>query len=755
MPVSSVKGCVRMSFPIPPNEAKRLAAVQALQILDTMPARDFDSVVRLAREFLEVPISAISLVDERRQWFKAVEGLDCKETAREIAFCAHTICSPEPLIVHDATRDDRFRENVLVRESPKIRFYAGVPLQLADGFRLGSLCVMDTKPRVITQEELARLQHLSEIAIALLSSHARSIQTSQQAKIIEEQEQRLARNNKLLESACELGKLGAWERDISTGQLRWTKSMFSLHEMPVETEGKIAEHLNLYPEPERTRLTALMADADRTKRPFRFEGRMYTAKGKLKWVKLVSEVELDGDRLVRRYGLKQDITEEKTLLERVRRLANSDELTGLANRRVLRRRLTELSKSSDMPVAITLLALDLDGFKEINDTHGHAAGDVCLRRVARRVKAALQPGALVARTGGDEFAIVCNGTEGSLPEDLIENVFRAVHAPITWRGHGFHLTCSIGAATREAGCHLVPDELLHEADLALYEAKREGKNCWRLFRRELETATIERKAVLTSAKEGLSQDRFRLFFRPKVLLANGAHSGFEALLRFIAEDGSVLTPGSFSAALDDASLSRTLGDFVIEAAVQQARAWTNAGVEFGHIAINLSASQLRWPGFAKQFLDRLASLQLPSRLVSVEVTEGVFLSSQADVVTANCRALKEGNVSIAFDDFGTGYASLTHLRDFPVDTIKIDRSFVAGLSKGGCSLAIVNAIVGLGNNLGLNVVAEGVETQAQQEFLSAIGCRFAQGFLFGRPVSAEDAERTLLLRSQETAHKAA
>jgi EAL domain-containing protein (putative c-di-GMP-specific phosphodiesterase class I) len=135
-------------------------------------------------------------------------------------------------------------------------------------------------------------------------------------------------------------------------------------------------------------------------------------------------------------------------------------------------------------------------------------------------------------------------------------------------------------------------------------------------------------------------------------------------------------------------------------------------------------------------------------------TEGVFLSSQADVVTANCRTLKEGNVSIAFDDFGTGYASLTHLRDFPVDTIKIDRSFVGGLNRGS-SLAIVNAIVGLGNNLGLDVVAEGVETQDQQEFLSAIGCRFAQGFLFGRPVSAEDAERMLLLRSQETAHKAA
>ncbi|WP_296206100.1 EAL domain-containing protein, partial [uncultured Hyphomicrobium sp.] len=176
--------------------------------------------------------------------------------------------------------------------------------------------------------------------------------------------------------------------------------------------------------------------------------------------------------------------------------------------------------------------------------------------------------------------------------------------------------------------------------------------------------------------------------------------------------------------------------------------------KFGNIAINLSASQLRSTGFARQFLDRLAAFDLPSRLVSVEVTEGVFLSSQADVVTANCHTLREANVSIAFDDFGTGFASLTHLRDFPVDTIKIDRTFVAGLNKGGCSLAIVNAIVGLGNNLRLDVVAEGVETQSQKEFLSAIGCRFAQGFLFGRPVSAEDAER-MLVRPEAIAHEAA
>jgi diguanylate cyclase (GGDEF)-like protein len=740
-----------MNYPLPKDEAARLAALRALQILDTAPSRDFDNLVGLACDLFEVPISAIVFVDQYRQWFKASKGVDYKQTPRDVAFCAHTICSAEPLIVHDATADVRFRDNVLVTDAPGIKFYAGVPLQLADGPRIGSLCIIDSKPRVMTELELTRLKSLSEIAIALLSNHARSMQTSQQEKTIREQEQLLWKNNRLLESACELGKLGAWEQDVATGQIKWTRGMFSLHEMEGRTEFKVAEQLDLYLEPERSRLTALMTDTDRAQRPFRFEGRMYTAKGNLKWVRLVSEVELDGDRLVR-YGFKQDITEEKVLLERAKHLANSDELTGLGNRRAARRTLAQLSRSRRS--RITLLMIDLDGFKEINDTHGHVAGDACLRRIGRRLKAVVGPDALVARTGGDEFALILAGTDEAPTERMIEDLLKTVSEPIMWRGHSFHLSCSIGATARREGCSFAPDDLLHEADLALYEAKRDGKNCWRVFRNELQAATIARKAMLKSAKEALSQNRFRLYYQPKVVLANGAHFGFEALLRLIAEDGSVLAPGSFAAALEDGSLSRAIGDFVIDAAIKQARAWTDANVRFGHIAINLSAGQLRSPGFARQFLDRLAAAELSPRRVSVEVTEGIFLSSQADHVTANCRALKEGNVSIAFDDFGTGYASLTHLRDFPVDTIKIDRTFVAGLSKGGCSLAIVNAIVGLGNNLGLDVIAEGVETQAQQEYLSAIGCQFAQGFLFGKPVPAADAER-MLTGSRGAVHEAA
>lgn len=482
---------------------------------------------------------------------------------------------------------------------------------------------------------------------------------------------------------------------------------------------------------------------------------MFNAKGDLKWIRVVSEVEFEGGRLVRRYGFKQDITEEKLLLDRVRHLANSDELTGLANRRVLRRKLADLRKARERPETIALMALDLDGFKGINDTHGHAAGDACLRTVARRLKRALQGDAVLARMGGDEFSLLWTGAKADALGGVIDSVSRAIRKPVAWRGNSLELSSSIGVAIRTGKEILVPDDMLQEADLALYDAKRDGKNCWRVFNRELETAAVRRKSALKSARDGLSENRFRLFFQPKVLLVDGSTSGFEALLRLLGEDGSVVAPKAFWAALEHPSLSRELGDFVVDAALRQAHAWSRAGLAFGHIAVNLAPSQLRNPSFSRHFLDQLAALELPSRTVAVEVTEGVLLSSQGDVITSNCHALREAGVSIAFDDFGTGFASLTHLRDFPVDTIKIDRSFVGGLDRGGNSTAIVNAIVGLGNNLGLNVVAEGVESQAQREFLAAIGCRFAQGYLFGRPVPAEEAEEMLRQYGKLAEEKAA
>jgi EAL domain-containing protein (putative c-di-GMP-specific phosphodiesterase class I) len=248
--------------------------------------------------------------------------------------------------------------------------------------------------------------------------------------------------------------------------------------------------------------------------------------------------------------------------------------------------------------------------------------------------------------------------------------------------------------------------------------------------------------ILRAVRNALSNAQLELYYQPKIALRDHTHGGFEALLRWKKQDGHVLLPGSFMAALDDPSLSMAIGDHVISLAIAQARRWMLDCVPFVSVAINLSASQFTDPELAKRILNRIAASNLNPAMIEVEVTEGVFLSAKTEGVLNVCKILKQGGVRIAFDDFGTGFASLTHLRDFPVDTIKIDRSFVYQLGRRHNTTVIVNAMVGLAHNLSMSIVAEGVETQAQAEFLRAISCDAAQGYFFARPVPAcEAAER--------------
>jgi diguanylate cyclase (GGDEF)-like protein len=734
-----------MSNPIPENEPLRLQALEDLRILDTERQADFDALVSLARQIFDVPISLISLLDRDRQWFKAVVGLDINQTERAAAFCNYTISGGDAFVVSDASEDQRFCANRLVSADPNVRFYAGVPLAVEPGLYLGSFCILDRRPRQIDDVDLRRLKWLGEIAVSLLRKHKTALDSADlsasvahQAEIISEQTAALIEQKRILNCASSLAKMGAWEMDIQTGEWKWSDGMYELHEVERGFHITFDRILNLYPEPYRTRLARLMEQSQRGATPFTFEGRMYTEKGNLRWVRIISDFECKDGRPIRRFGMKQDITDEKTMALRIQRLAQRDDLTGLYNRAVLYEKLAETANKKDpFRHHVTLFLCDLDGFKDINDTHGHPVGDVCLKRIAHRVRKLLGSGCLMARIGGDEFAILIHDDTTIPPiDDLVERVQRAVARPLRWKGHTFGLTCSIGIASRAEGRSFDPDELLREADLALYEAKAAGKNCRRLFRPALQAAVNERFAILLDVRRALAHHQLALHYQPKVRLHDGAHVGFEALLRLNKPDGTVLSPNSFMVALEDPALSMEVGEFVIAAAIDQAERWKQGGVPFNHIAINLSASQFRDPELAERMLSAIAARNLHSSMFEVEVTEGVFLSTASDSVLNACKKLKQGGVRIAFDDFGTGFASLTHLRDFPVDIIKIDRSFISCLGQGGTTTAIVNAMVGLARNLSMCVVAEGVETRMQADFLNSIGCNHAQGYLFGRPQEA-------------------
>jgi EAL domain-containing protein (putative c-di-GMP-specific phosphodiesterase class I) len=249
--------------------------------------------------------------------------------------------------------------------------------------------------------------------------------------------------------------------------------------------------------------------------------------------------------------------------------------------------------------------------------------------------------------------------------------------------------------------------------------------------------------ILRAVRNALTNGQLELYYQQKIALRDHTHSGFEALLRWKTHDGHVLAPASFLTALDDPSLSMAIGNHVISLAIAQARRWMLDQVPFVSVAINLSASQFTEPELANRILNSIATSNLDPAMIEVEVTEGVFLSATTEGVLKVCKVLKQGGVRIAFDDFGTGFASLTHLRDFPVDTIKIDRSFVYQLGRRHNTTVIVNAMVGLAHNLSMSIVAEGVETQAQAEFLRAISCDAAQGYFFARPVPPREAAEAL------------
>jgi diguanylate cyclase (GGDEF)-like protein len=403
----------------------------------------------------------------------------------------------------------------------------------------------------------------------------------------------------------------------------------------------------------------------------------------------------------------------------------------------LREKLANSSSAANpLGDSVALILLDLDGFREINEAHGQNAGDVCLQRVGYHLIAALGTDGFVARMGEDEFAVLVPVQARRSVDNIIRRITEAIGLPVYFGGKTLQLTTSIGIALRCDGRGLNPDELIHDTELALQDAKAAGGNCYRAFRRILRETSNQKLETLRGMRRALAAGQLELYYQPKIRLCDGAHLGFEALLRWNKPDGKVLSPGSFMAALEDPALSVEIGDFVIASAIDQARRWMIAKVPITNIAINLSASQCRDSGLANRILSAISAASLCPSMIEVEVTEGVFLSRSSDGILNACKTLKQGGVRIAFDDFGTGFASLTHLRDFPVDVIKIDRSFISHLGQRENAAAIVNAIVGLAHDLSMTIVAEGVETQAQADFLRAIGCDAAQGYLFGYPLPA-------------------
>jgi diguanylate cyclase (GGDEF)-like protein/PAS domain S-box-containing protein len=432
-----------------------------------------------------------------------------------------------------------------------------------------------------------------------------------------------------------------------------------------------------------------------------------------------------------------DVSSARALSLRMSYLAQHDGLTELPNRILLNDRLTQsMALVHRQQQKLAVLFLDLDHFKHVNDSLGHAIGDRLLQSVAKRLRACVRSSDTVSRQGGDEFVILLSQVMHAQDAGIsAEKILLALSKPHRIDEHDIHITGSIGIVT-------YPDDgteaeaLLKNADFAMYQAKDSGRSTYQFFQSDLNVTAIERQAIENGLRHAIDRDELVLHYQPKVNLATGAISGVEALIRWRHPLRGLLHPSQFMSVAEEFGLIVPIGRWVLREGCRQAKAWQNSGLPPMQIAINVSAVELRTKNFVEGVRSVLKDTGLEPRFLELELTE-TFLMQDTKSTAVVLEALKDMGVQLALDDFGTGYSSLSYMRRFPIDTLKIDQSFVRNLATDADDASIVSAVINMGRSMHMRVVAEGIETREQLAMLREQKCPEGQGFYFSHPVIAE------------------
>ncbi|MDR3392834.1 MAG: EAL domain-containing protein [Sulfuriferula sp.] len=475
-----------------------------------------------------------------------------------------------------------------------------------------------------------------------------------------------------------------------------------------------------------------------------FESQVYRQDGSSIWISENARAVKDTNGAVQFYeGTVVDITERKYHEEELRYQASHDILTGLPNRMLLMDRIERaISRAKREEQKVAVVFVDLDHFKLINDSLGHHVGDRLLLEMASRLSSCIRSQDTVARLGGDEFVLVL--TEQSDEPGVIHIIRRLLEViahPWIDEGHEYSLSCSIGVSCFPCDGNTA-DTLLQCADAAMYEAKDAGRNTFHFYTPALNQTVTERLELANDLRRALERDEFRVFYQPRVSVADGRIVGAEALIRWQHPEKGLIAPDSFIPTAEESGLIVPIGQWILNEACRQNRAWQDAGLPPISISVNLSPIQFRQPGLVDAVIGALSQSELAAKYLELELTESFFMQD-AERINVAITALKGLGVALAIDDFGTGYSSLSYLKRFPVNHLKIDKSFVLEIDTNPDDAAIVRAIITLGHELGLQVVAEGVETQANYEFLKQHHCDEIQGYYFSRPVPAPTMELQL------------
>ena len=735
---------------LPSNEIERLKALHEYEVLDTPNEPLFDGIAELAAHICDVPVALISLIDGERQWFKAAFGAPSGvETPRNYAFCAHTILRDEMMEVADVRQDPRFADNPLAMSEPGIRFYAGMPLINPQGFGLGSLCVIDMRPRRLSDSQRDALDCLSRLVISLLEQRkvTRNLRRSEErithvdAALGESERFLTSTLNALSQQLCVLDETGtiiavnnAW-RDFAIANGGRVTSVSEGANYLAVCDAVTAGRADEGPSFAEGIRAVLSGERD----IFEIEYACHSPLQQRWFIAKVAPFSGDGPR--RAVITHSDISGRKSAEEQLLYQAHYDHLTNLPNRLLFRDRLENALAQAQRNRRITgVLFIDLDRFKVVNDTLGHLFGDQLILLVSQRLIECLRDGDTVCRLGGDEFAVLLPDLMAADDANqVVQKIEAALAEPFYLDGNDTFVSASIGIAIHP-GDGEDADTLIRNADTAMYSAKALGGNNHQFYSATMNKLAVQRMRLESSLRRALERGEFLLYYQPKLGVRQGEICGAEALLRWKHPERGLVSPAEFIPLLEETGLILPVGLWVLETACAQMRTWREAGLALPSIAINLSARQFQQADLDVRIRDIIAASGIAPQDIELEITESMLMLDPQQAV-AMLAKLKQLGVRISVDDFGTGYSSLAYLKQFPLDALKIDRAFISSItddqsSQDDATLALT--IINLAHNLKLNVVAEGVETEYQARFLTRHDCDVLQGFYFSRPVAPDE-----------------
>ncbi|MDB5524058.1 MAG: hypothetical protein JWM58_1821 [Rhizobium sp.] len=706
-------------------ERDRLAELKDYAIAGTEPELRFDAIARTAASLLKVPMAFLTLIEEDRQWFKSAIGCDIAETPRSVSFCTHTIMSNEVMVVSDAAVDPRFANNPMVVGGPNARFYAGAPLITENGFRLGALCVVDTVAREFTSEQRGALKDLAALAMSQIAARRSEFSTVALAGLAQSLGQPLIAvgQNGLIEfvnrPASEffghtLAELKGMRMDelISAGRLG------------MDSEALIAIFENAQTGTVSRPFQRIACKSDGAEIPVEISvSRWDAASGRgiavvLRDVAAMAASELSNLRSV-------SAGEEKDV--------------------VLTTVLDKLVASSKMPV---LYLVALDGLEELCENFGKHIGHMVLQSVAVRLRRSFPTASIIARAKSDDFAVVFSDVDGADSGHLIaEQLSRSFEEEFDLGVRVLQATASIGFAIGSLHGESAPD-LIANAAFALQAVRRAGGHGILVYDEMLRRRSIERHQVQLELTRALKNDEFRLFYQPQVSLNDGRIHGVEALIRWQHPTRGLLQPQDFLLDVEDGRMSLPIGWWTLEAACAQLAAWRAEDMPEIRVGVNLFAAQFRSDRLVPFIVDLLARYDLEPHLLELEVTETIALLNDQQGLKS-LTMLRDMGVLIAFDDFGTGYASLSSLQQFPLTTLKLDRGFIRNILTNPNDAVITRAMIAMSNDLHLSTVAEGIETPEQEAFLRVLGCKSGQGYLYSRPISGGEMSDLLAREATE------